>query len=1045
MLEGLIRQSMRNRGLVLLLAGLLAVWGLISLRLTPLDAIPDLSDVQVIVKTSYPGQSPAVIEDQVTYPISTTMLKVPGATAVRGYSFFGDSYVYIIFEDDTDLYWARSRVLEYLNQAAANLPSGAKTSLGPDATGVGWVYAYALKDQTGQNDLAQLRTLQDWFIKLELQTVPGVAEIATVGGMVKRYEVVASPDRLRSYGITLNTLRDAIRNGNQETGGSVLEIAEAEYMIRGRGYLSSVADIETIPLKVDGSGTPILVRDVARVEIGPDMRRGIADLNGEGEVTGGFVVMRYGENALEVIERVKVRLDELKVGLPPGVEIVETYDRSALIHRAVANLGTKLAEEFLIVALVCVVFLYHLRSALVAIISLPLGVLTAFIVMQQQGINANIMSLGGIAIAIGAMVDAAIVMIENGHKHIERYVVTHKAPPRGEERWRVLAVAAAEVGPALFFSLLIITLSFIPIFALEAQEGRLFSPLAYTKTYAMAAAAALSVTLVPVLMGYLIRGHIPSESKNPVSRLLIAIYRPALALVLRWPRSTLLLSLLIMASAVIPFSRLGSEFMPELDEGDLLYMPTTLPGLSIGKAQELLQQTDRLIRTIPEVKTVFGKIGRAETATDPAPLTMIETTIQLRDRSEWRPGMTLDQLIAELEATVKFPGLTNAWVQPIKTRIDMLATGIKTPVGIKVAGDDLSEIERIGRDVEAALADVPGTLSAYSERVAGGRYIEIIPDRQKAARYGLNVSDLHLLIGSAVGGARVTETVEGLERYPVTLRYPRDLRDNIDKLRNLPLVTAVGAHIPLAEVAEVRLTEGPPMIKSENARLNGWTFVDIADVDLGSYVQKAQTAVREKVSVPPGYSITWSGQYEYLLRAKERFAILIPLVLLLVFVLLYLTFRRFGEALIVMTSLPFAVVGGFWLLWWLDFNLSVATIVGFIALAGVAAEFGVVMLLYLNAALRDKQQAQQLQSMGDLKQAIMEGAVMRVRPKAMTVAVIIAGLIPVMLGSGTGSDVMQRIAAPMIGGMITAPLLSLFVIPAIYLLWQKKEVPQKDK
>ncbi|MGV6817699.1 MAG: efflux RND transporter permease subunit [Thiotrichales bacterium] len=1043
MLEWLIKRSMENRGLVLMLTLLLAVWGVISLRMTPLDAIPDLSDVQVIVKTPYPGQSPAVIEDQVTYPISTTMLKVPGATAVRGYSFFGDSYVYVIFDDSTDLYWARSRVLEYLNQAAANLPAGARPALGPDATGVGWVYAYALKDTSGQHDLSQLRSLQDWFLKQELQTVPGVAEIATVGGMVKRYEVVASPDRLRAYNIPLARLREAIRNANQETGGSVLEIAEAEYMIRGRGYLGSVADIETIPVAVSPSGTPILIRDVARVQLGPDIRRGIAELDGQGEVTGGFVVMRYGENALEVIKRVKQRLESLKAGLPPGVEIVETYDRSALIERAVANLGVKLGEEFLIVALVCVIFLYHLRSALVAIISLPLGVLAAFIVMHQQGINANIMSLGGIAIAIGAMVDAAIVMIENGHKHLERYSKSQGEPLTGELRWRVLTTAAAEVGPALFFSLLIITLSFLPIFALEAQEGRLFKPLAFTKTYAMAAAAGLSVTLVPVLMGYLIRGKIPAEESNPISRFLIALYRPALGWVLRWPKLTLALSVLVLVSTVIPFTRLGSEFMPELEEGDLLYMPTTLPGLSIGKAQELLQQTDRLIRTLPEVKTVFGKIGRAETATDPAPLTMIETTIQLHDKSQWRPGMTMDKLIAELEATVKFPGLTNAWVQPIKTRIDMLATGIKTPVGIKVAGDDLAEIERVGRDIEAVLAEVSGTVSAYSERVAGGRYIEVVPDRAKAARYGLNISDINLVIGSAVGGARVTETIEGLERYPVTLRYPRDTRDSIDKLRNLPLVTPVGAHIPLAEVAEIRYSDGPPMIKSENARLNGWTFVDIAGVDLGSYIREAQQVVQQNVKLPPGYSITWSGQYEYLLRAKQRFSLLIPLVLLLVFVLLFMTFRRFGEALIVMTSLPFAVVGGFWLLWWLDFHLSVAVIVGFIALAGVAAEFGVVMLLYLNTALRERVDSKTLKTVSDLKQAIMEGAVMRVRPKAMTVAVIVAGLIPVMIGSGTGSDVMQRIAAPMIGGMITAPLLSLFVIPAIFLLWQRLRLRDK--
>ncbi len=1045
MLAAIIQASMRNRLLIIMLSVLLTAWGIFALRQTPLDAIPDLSDVQVIVKTSYPGQSPTVVEDQVTYPISTTLLQVPGALAVRGYSFFGDSYVYVIFEDGTDIYWARARVLEYLNQAAAQLPPELQPTLGPDATGVGWVYEYALVDRSGNLDLAQLRSLQDWFLKLELQTVPGVAEVASVGGMVKQYQVIVDPDRLRSYGIGLGQLRSAIQNANQEAGGSVLEIAEAEYMIRSRGYLSSIADIESIPVAMDAQGTPILLQDLARVQIGPEMRRGIAELDGQGEVTGGIVVMRFGENALAVIDAVKARLASLEQGLPQGVEIVETYDRSALIHRAVNNLEEKLVEEFLIVALVCVVFLFHFRSALVAIISLPLGVLAAYIVMYHQGINANIMSLGGIAIAIGAMVDAAIVMIENAHKHLERWEAEQGAPPLGEVRWQVLSKAASEVGPALFFSLLIITLSFVPIFTLEAQEGRLFSPLAYTKTYAMAAAAGLSVTLVPVLMGYLIRGRIPAETRNPLNRLLIALYRPALGIVLRYPWLTVFVSVLCMATVWFPLQRLGSEFMPELEEGDLLYMPTTLPGLSIGKAQELLQQTDRLIRTLPEVKTVFGKIGRAETATDPAPLTMIETTIQLKDKSEWRPGMTLDKLIRELDRTVKFPGLTNAWVQPIKTRIDMLATGIKTPVGIKVAGEDLQEIERIGRDIEAVLATVDGTVSAYSERVAGGRYVEIIPDRKKAARYGLNMDDVNLIVSSAIGGAKVTETVEGLERYPVNLRYPRDRRDTLAALRDLPVVTPTAAQIPLSQIAQIQLVDGPPMIKSENARLNGWTFVDIADVDLGQYVTEARRAVQMGVKLPPGYSITWSGQYEYLLRAKARFAWVIPLVLLLIFMLLYLTFTRLREALMVMVSLPFAVIGGFWLLWLLNFNLSVATVVGFIALAGVAAEFGVVMLVYLNAAWQARLQAPGQRSQSDLHAAIMEGAVMRVRPKAMTVAVIVAGLIPVMLGSGSGSDVMQRIAAPMIGGMVTAPLLSLFVIPALYLLVERYMLKQSAK
>lgn len=1106
MLKNLITWSVHNRFLVLLASLVITGWGWVALNKTPLDAIPDLSDVQVIIRTSFPGQAPRVVEEQVSYPITTTMLSVPGAQVVRGYSFFGDSYVYVIFEDGTDLYWARARVLEYLNQAASKLPEGIQPRIGPDATGVGWVYNYVLVDRTGQHDLAQLRSLQDWFLKYELQTVPGVSEVATVGGMVRQYQVVVDPEKLRAYGIALSRVSAAIRAANREVGGSVLEIAEAEYMVRTRGYLRGIEDLEQVPIMVTGMGTPVLLRDIARVQIGPEMRRVVADLDGEGEVAGGIVVMRYGENALATIDRVKAKIEQLRQGLPPGVEIIETYDRSALIKRAVHNLQDKLIEEFIVVTLVCLVFLFHLRSAFVAIVTLPLGILASFIVMQHQGINANIMSLGGIAIAIGAMVDAAIVMIENAHKHLERYHHQYGHPPQGREHWEVITHAAAEVGPALFFSLLIITLSFLPVFTLEAQEGRLFAPLAFTKTYAMAASAGLAVTLVPVLMGYFIRGRIPAEDRNPLNAFLIWLYRPLLNAVMRLPKLTLLVALLAVLSLVVPIAGvsgflaplkwplqlasaipgtpqaladqaqqvsarveheqnqlardwretfrdtpwlarfadgLGSEFMPELDEGDLMYMPTTLPGLSIGKAQELLQQTDRLIRQHPEVRQVFGKIGRADTATDPAPLTMIETVIQLKPRDQWRPGMTTRRIIEELDAAVRYPGVTNAWVMPIKTRIDMLATGIKTPVGIKVAGPDLAEIERIGRDIEKVVLGVPGTTSAYSERVAGGRYVDITPDRVAAARFGLNIDDLSQVIAAAVGGINITQTVEGLERYPVNLRFPRERRDDVEKLRALPLVTPTGAQIPLAQVADIRITDGPPMLKSENGRLNGWTFVDIRDVDLGSYVAQAQQAVREQVQLPAGYSITWSGQYEYMLRANARLAQVVPLTLVIIFVLLYLTFRHAGQALMVMASLPFALVGGFWLIFLLDFHLSVAVGVGFIALAGVAAEFGVVMLVYLDNALRDHERRGPLTA-AMLREAIMEGAVLRVRPKAMTVAVIVAGLLPIFLGTGTGSEVMSRIAAPMIGGMITAPLLSLFVIPVIYLLWKGRGLAEPE-
>ncbi|MDJ0807717.1 MAG: efflux RND transporter permease subunit [Gammaproteobacteria bacterium] len=1091
MLKQLIAWSVHNRFLVLIATLVVTGWGWVSLHKTPLDAIPDLSDVQVIIRTSFPGQSPRVVEEQVTFPITTTMLSVPGAQVVRGYSFFGDSFVYVIFKDGTDLYWARARVLEYLNQASSILPEGVQPNLGPDATGVGWVYSYALVDRTGQHDLAQLRSLQDWFLKFELQTVPGVSEVATVGGMVRQYQVVVDPEKLRAYGISLQKVSSAIRNANQEVGASVIELAEAEYMVRSRGYLKSIEDLQAITIDVTSQGTPVLLRDLARIQVGPEMRRVVADLDGEGEITGGIVVMRYGENALATIQQVKAKLESLKQGLPAGVEIVETYDRSALIERAVDNLQEKLIEEFVVVALVCLVFLFHLRSAFVAIVTLPLGVLASFIVMQQQGINANIMSLGGIAIAIGAMVDAAIVMIENAHKHLERYKQAYGHSPTGLEHWNTMTKAAGEVGPALFYSLLIITLSFLPVFTLEAQEGRLFSPLAFTKTYAMAASAGLAVTLVPVLMGYFIRGRIPAERSNPLNWLLIWLYRPLLKAVMRWPRWTLVNALLLVVSLVIPIAGitgfltplkwpfqvvegitgepqaaiqqieatqrdwskhwrryfsglpwlarfadgLGSEFMPELDEGDLMYMPTTLPGLSIGKAQELLQQTDRLIKTLPEVKQVFGKVGRADTATDPAPLTMIETLIQLKPKDQWRSGMTTQKLIRELDSTVNFPGVTNAWVMPIKTRIDMLATGIKTPVGIKVSGPDLKIIEQIGQAIEKALLSVPGTTSAYSERVAGGRYIDILPDRMAAARYGLNITDINQVIAAAVGGINITRTVEGLERYPVNLRFPREQRNDLEKLRYLPLVTPTGAQIPLAQVADIKIVDGAPMLKSENGRLNGWTFVDIRDADLGGYVARAQQAVREQVKLPQGYSIAWSGQYEYMLRAQERLSQVIPLTLVIIFVLLYLAFRHAGEAAMVMLSLPFALVGGFWLIFLLDYNLSVAVGVGFIALAGVAAEFGVVMLIYLDNALRERERSGKL-SEHDLRDAIMEGAVLRVRPKAMTVAVIVAGLIPIFLSEGTGSEVMSRIAAPMIGGMITAPLLSLFVIPVIYYMWK---------
>jgi Cu(I)/Ag(I) efflux system membrane protein CusA/SilA len=1042
-IANLIRWSIVNRFLVLLATVIVAAWGVWAVLRTPLDAIPDLSDVQVIIRTTFPGQAPRIVEDQVTYPLTTTMMSVPGAKVVRGYSFFGDSFVYVLFEDGTDLYWARSRVLEYLNQVQSRLPAGANAVLGPDATGVGWIYQYALVDRSGRNDLGGLRALQDWFLKYELKSVPNVAEVATVGGMVRQYQVVLDPDRLRAYGIPHGTVVRAIRNANRETGGSVVELGEAEYMVRASGYLKTLDDFRAIPLRTSASGTPVLLKDVAHVQIGPEMRRGIADLDGEGEVVGGVIVMRSGKNALETISAVKAKLASLKGGLPQGVEIVETYDRSGLIERSIAHLRDKLVEEFVVVALVCLAFLFHLRSAFVAIVTLPLGVLMAFIVMQYQGVNANIMSLGGIAIAVGAMVDAAIVMIENAHKKLEAWQHAHPgAALAGEARWRVIGDAAAEVGPALFFSLLIITLSFVPVFALQAQEGRLFAPLAFTKTYAMAAAAALSVTLVPVLMGYLIRGRIPSEQANPLSRGLIALYQPIIRRVLAAPRATLVVAALLLAATWYPATRIGGEFLPPLDEGDLLYMPTALPGLSPGKAAELLQQTDRLIATVPEVKRVFGKIGRAETATDPAPLEMVETVIQLKPRAEWRAGLTTQALMDELDERLRLPGISNIWVPPVRNRIDMLATGIKSPLGIKVSGPDLAEIDRVGAEIERAVREVPGVTSAHAERLTGGRYIDVRIDRNAAARYGLNVSDVQEIVSAAIGGENVGETIEGLQRFPINVRYPRELRDSIEKLRTLPVVTERGAQIPLAAVAAIAVADGPPGIKSESARPSGWIYVDIRGRDLVAVVRDAQAVVAERIALPAGYTVSWSGQFEYLERAKARLAVVVPFTLLIVFVLLYLTFRRFDEAALIMATVPFALIGGLWLMVLLGHNMSVASAIGFIALAGVAAEFGVVMLIYLRQALDARGEAGIALTPREVGRAIEEGAVLRVRPKAMTVAVIVAGLLPIMASTGTGAEVMQRIAAPMIGGMITAPLLSMLVIPAAYFLMRRREVGQ---
>ncbi len=1038
MIEHIIRWSINNRFLVILVSVIVMVCGVYVVKQTPVDAIPDLSDVQVIIKTPFPGQAPQVVEDQITYPLTTAMLSVPYAVTVRGYSFFGDSYVYVIFEEGTDLYWARSRVLEYLSQVASRLPPGAKPELGPDATGVGWVYEYALVDRKGNHDLSQLRSLQDWFLKYELQTVPGVAEVATIGGMVKQYQVVVDPDQLRAYDIPISTISNAIKKANQEAGASVIEMAEAEYMVRVTGYITGLEQLRNIPLGVNVRGTPILLNDVAQVRVGPQLRRGIAELNGEGEVVGGVIVMRWGENAKKVINSVKEKLNELQKGLPEGVEIVETYDRSDLIERAINTLKDALTQELILVVVVCIFFLLHFRSALVVIISLPLGILLAFIIMNIQGINANIMSLGGIAIAIGVMVDAAIVMIDNVHKHIERN-------NDNSDHWKTIATATTEVGPPLFFSLLITGLSVLPIFTLQAQEGRMFSPLAFTWVYAMISATILAVTVVPVLLGYFIKGGVIASEKNPITRLLNILYKPIIRFVLNFPISTVFFALLIMIVGLWPFTQLGSEFMPDLDEGDLMYMPTTLPAISIGKAQQILQQTDKLIRTVPEVDTVFGKIGRADTATDPAPLTMIETLIRFKPRSEWREGMTLEGLKAEFNALVKLPGITNAWVMPIKTRIDMLATGIKTPVGIKIAGTDLKVIENIGRKIEQALKDVPGTASVYAERVAGGRYLTVDINRVNAARLGLNISDIQDIVRTAVGGMNVAETVEGLERYPINIRYPHELRDSPEQLRLLPIVTPTGARIPLGDVASINVTDGPPMIKSENARINGWIFVDTKGRDLGSYVNDARERVANSVDLPAGYSISWSGQYEYMLRAMERLTIVVPITFMIIFILLYLNFRKLGDVFLIMGFLPFALGGGAWFLYLLNYNLSVAVGVGFIALAGIAVESGVVMLEFLNKSVDSLKSSKEEFSREKLTSNIADAASQRVRPIMMTTCSTIAGLLPIMFLKGSGSEIMTRVAAPMIGGMISATLLTLVVIPAVFYVWKQHKLINENK
>ncbi len=1040
MIGAVIRWSVANRLLVVLAALALAVAGAIAVRTTPVDALPDLSDVQVVIRTTYPGQAPQIVEDQVTYPLTTTMLSVPGARSVRGYSFFGDSFVYVIFEDGTDLYWARSRVLEYLSQVQTRLPPTARASLGPDATGVGWVYQYALIDRTGQHDLSQLRSLQDWLLRFELKSVPGVAEVASIGGMVRQYQIVLDPERMAAYGVSQQRIAEAVRAANGETGGAVVEMGEAEHMVRASGYLRTLEDFNAIPIGVGASGVPVRLSDVAWVQLGPEMRRGIAELNGEGEVAGGVVVIRAGENARQVIGAVRARLTELERSLPQGVEVVTTYDRSSLIDRSIENLTSKLIEEFIVVALVCALFLFHIRSAMVAIVTLPLGVATAFLVMRLQGVDANIMSLSGIAIAVGAMVDAAIVMVENAHKKLERWRDEHDGEmPQGADHWRVITEAAVEVGPALFFSLLIITLSFLPVFTLQAQEGRLFAPLAFTKTYAMAASAALAVTLTPVLMGYWIRGRIPHENDNPVNRFLANLYRPAIEFTLINPRLILLVALLAFATTAWPLSRVGGEFMPMMDEGDLLYMPTALPGLSAAEASELLQQTDRLVRTVPEVESVFGKAGRAETATDPAPLEMFETTIQLRPRSEWRPGMTPERLIEELDRVVQVPGLTNVWVPPIRNRIDMLATGVKSPIGVKVSGPDLASIDAAARVIETTAREVRGVSSAVAERITGGRYVNVDIDRFAASRYGLNVEDVQTVVSGAIGGENIGEVVDGRARYPINLRYPREVRDTLDRLIALPIVTNEGLRLTLGEVARIEIADGPSMIRSENGRLSAFVYVDVRGRDLASVVGDLQRAVAQQ-QLPAGVSVAYSGQFEYLERATERLLIVGPATLAIIFLLLYATFRRFDEAAIVMASLPFALTGGVWLAYLLGYDFSVAVAVGFIALAGLAAEFGVVMLIYLKNALQERIDRGEEITPAMIAEAVREGALLRLRPKAMTVAVILAGLFPILWTGGAGAEVMRRIAAPLVGGMLTAPLLSLFVIPAAYLMIRRRGI-----
>ena len=1065
MLNRIIELSIQNKFMTILLTCMVVGGGVYSMRNIALDAIPDLSDVQVIIFTEYSGQAPQVVEDQVTYPLSTAMLSVPFAKTVRGYSFFGLSFVYIIFEDGTDMYWARSRVLEYLNFVTDRLPPSVSPKLGPDATGVGWVYEYVLEDTTGQYDLAQLRSVQDWYLRYELTSVPGVSEVASIGGFVKQYQVVVDPNKLLAYNIPLQKVRVAIQRSNNDVGGRIIEMGESEFMVRGLGYIESLDDIRSIPVGVLDEGTPIRIKDIATVQVGPELRRGLAEWNGTGEIVGGVVIMRYGENALSVIERVKERLVELESGLPEGVVLRTAYDRSSLINRAVDNLREKLIEEILIVGVVCIVFLLHFRSALVAIVTLPIGILISFIIMYSQGINANIMSLGGIAIAIGVMVDAAIVMVENAHKHLER-------DAGKKEHWDIILDASKEVGPALFYSLLIITFSFLPVFALEDQEGRLFRPLAFTKTFAMAAASLLAITIVPVLMGFFVRGRIISEKKNPLSRLLIWLYRPLIRWVLHNKLITVLVAGLALFVSVFPFNsqvlshyadqpqsltyrslvkvneifpieNIGSEFMPPLYEGDLLYMPTTLPGISITKAKEILQQTDKIIRTFPEVHQVFGKVGRAETATDPAPLSMIETTIMLKPEEEWRDGMTPDKLVDELNQAIKFPGLTNAWTMPIKTRTDMLSTGIKTPVGIKVAGDDLETLQKLGQQIEEVVRNIPGTLSVYAERVAGGNYLDFDINREEASRYGLTVGDVQDVIMSAMGGMNITYTVEGLERYPVNLRYGRELRDNLPALRRVLVPTPTGAQIPIEQLADIRIHKGPPGIKSENARLNAWIYVDIKGIDVGTYVKKAQQVVMEQIDVPSGYSVAWSGQYEYMLRAEKRLRLVVPITLAIIFMLLYLNFHNITESLMVMLSLPFALVGGIWLMYILDYDMSIAVGVGFIALAGVTVEMGVVLLTYLDQAYNRRLAEQRMNKQEDLYQGIIEGSVMRVRPILMTVASTMIGLLPIMWGHGSGSEVMKRIAAPMVGGMLSATILALLVIPVIYALWRGWNLKQE--